>query len=473
MSKRQKKKERELNYRLLITIIILLSVIIRLFYWSYDTIWWDPAVYIEMGKYLYSAGNSGLWETSRPLMLPAILGFFWKIGINPYTAGRAMDIIYSAGLTLFTFLIAKEIFSKKTAAISALFIAFTPTIFNQSLYAATEIPATLFSIISIYLLIKKRYLFAGMLSGLAFMTRFLQLFSFIAILIFLSIKLAKEPKKKEQIKNAAILVTGFAIPVLPYIIFNIIAYHNPIHTFLQQVYMTSNTGQPWHLPLSFYTINILKENYLTPLILLSFVHYKKAKPKEKGIILTAFAIFSIFYSTISQKEMRFLISLMPFMYMLLSLGLLYITDKIKNSRVRKTIISILLIAFIIISIPQYGKSRLDDRYTPYWQYMAKKDVTGIIWITNPVFAVNTNKKAEPIYYDVFRIQKIKELQQKLSDEKQKPDHILLDSCDIDCSEQEKECPEMLQQFIEDLKTDYHTEYEQKAWICERYILSKE
>ncbi|MEK6876668.1 MAG: hypothetical protein AABX63_04600, partial [Nanoarchaeota archaeon] len=58
--------------------IFLIVKLVSLF--AAADIWWDSAVYLGMGKYIYSSGDSGLWEASRPLVWPLILGFFWKIG---------------------------------------------------------------------------------------------------------------------------------------------------------------------------------------------------------------------------------------------------------------------------------------------------------------------------------------------------------------------------------------------------------
>ena len=46
---------------------------------TYHDTRWDESVYMGMGKYIYSNGQIGLWEDIRPIVLPLILGLFWKV----------------------------------------------------------------------------------------------------------------------------------------------------------------------------------------------------------------------------------------------------------------------------------------------------------------------------------------------------------------------------------------------------------
>ena len=70
-------------------VVIAISLFARLaFFFSYHELWWDSAVYIGMGKFIFSGGQLGLWEHLRPLMWPSFIGFLWKLGFNPVIAGR-------------------------------------------------------------------------------------------------------------------------------------------------------------------------------------------------------------------------------------------------------------------------------------------------------------------------------------------------------------------------------------------------
>jgi len=82
-----------------ILIVLSIAFLIRLlFFFSYHAIWWDSAVYVGMGKYIFSLGKQGLWEPIRPIVWPIILGFLWKIKLNPIFFGRLLNIIMSLGI---------------------------------------------------------------------------------------------------------------------------------------------------------------------------------------------------------------------------------------------------------------------------------------------------------------------------------------------------------------------------------------
>ena len=93
-----------------------------------------------------------------------------------------------------------------------------------------------------------------------------------------------------------------------------------------------------------------------------------------------------------------------------------------------------------------------------------------IWITNPLFIVNTNKKAEElIYYPLYNSKKIDQLKEKLP----KAEHILIDTCDIlPCPETDKTCNEKTSNLINSIKKDFTTIHHKKEGNCEQFIFKK-
>ena len=88
--------------------ILIIALIARLIlFFDYHPIWWDSAVYIGMGKYIFSLGNQGLWEPLRPIIWPIILGFFWKIKLDPLFFGRLLNVFLSLGAVYLTYIISK------------------------------------------------------------------------------------------------------------------------------------------------------------------------------------------------------------------------------------------------------------------------------------------------------------------------------------------------------------------------------
>ena len=137
-----------------IFVILVFFIIVKLALLGfYRIVWWDSSVYIGMGKYIYSSGNSGLWEDLRPVVWPFMLGFFWKMGINPVFFGRIFEIFLGAGTILITYFIGRMIFNSKVALLASGFLALSPTFFFFIGILLTEIVSTLFALVAIYFFI--------------------------------------------------------------------------------------------------------------------------------------------------------------------------------------------------------------------------------------------------------------------------------------------------------------------------------
>ena len=117
----------------LIFIIILLFIFFNIIFLTYyNDVWWDSSVYIGMGKYIFSGGNAGLWESSRPLVLPTILGAGWSLGLDAVYFGRIVSIIFAILVVYMLYLIGANLFSKKIALLAAFFTAFSFNFLSSS-----------------------------------------------------------------------------------------------------------------------------------------------------------------------------------------------------------------------------------------------------------------------------------------------------------------------------------------------------
>ncbi|MCM2325698.1 MAG: glycosyltransferase family 39 protein, partial [Candidatus Woesearchaeota archaeon] len=134
-------------------------------------IWWDEAVYIGMGKYLYSFGTVGLWEFFRPIGLPMILGLLWKIS-DVILLSKILPLVFSIAYIFLTYHTARRIFDEKTALVASLLVILTPIFFYFSSHALTEIPSCLFALIAVNFYLDKRHLMTGIFAGVSFMFRF-------------------------------------------------------------------------------------------------------------------------------------------------------------------------------------------------------------------------------------------------------------------------------------------------------------
>ena len=122
-----------------VIIILVLFLLLSILLINSNQISWDSAVYIGMGKYIFSHGHDGLWEPIRPPILPLILGFFWKIGINPLVAGRIFILLASLSAIILTYSISKKLFDKNTAIASSALVAFSALMLKAGSQLLVEI----------------------------------------------------------------------------------------------------------------------------------------------------------------------------------------------------------------------------------------------------------------------------------------------------------------------------------------------
>lgn len=449
---------------LLIAAVFLLSNLALAM--SQENVWWDSAVYSGMGKYIFSDGQSGLWESSRPLVWPIILGAIWKLNLDIVFFGKIISLLFAAGTIVMTYLIAKEIFERKTAVLAAFLLAFTPSFFFFSKLMLTEISSTFFSLLGFYLLLRKSYLLSGLFFGLGFMTRFLQLIPFAIIsLIFIFYNF----KDRNMLKNMIIIGTGFIIPVVPYLILNFFLYGNVLQPFLDQIYLTNNSGWEHLKPWWFYPAYFMRENFLSIFALLGAYIIVRNKPNTEKtmIIAVSFAAFMLL-SLIHHKEMRFIIMIMPFILMLASYGIFHVIRNIRKIRIPLSYILAIFILQSAIAIAYLEKAEIakGNVHADFQQHLGGKDA-GILWISNPNYALHYEGKVHNLmYYPIFDANKAEQL------ESNDADTILMDTCDLECRPNDIACQQEKEELISIIKENFRMDYNKKYGNCKKYIFAK-
>jgi len=192
------------NY-LILVLVILFFLIKAPYLLKAHNIIWDEAVYMGMGKYLFSSGNLGFWEIVRPIGLPLILGLIWKSGFNYVLFSEFISILFSVGCIIFTYLIGKEMVNKEVGVISSSILAITSVFFLYTNYILTGIPSTFFVLFGIYVYLKKHNLLvAGILCGIGALFRFPQALIGISFILALFISLLRDRDMKSFLKKSSL-----------------------------------------------------------------------------------------------------------------------------------------------------------------------------------------------------------------------------------------------------------------------------
>ncbi|MFH1134216.1 MAG: glycosyltransferase family 39 protein [Nanoarchaeota archaeon] len=445
---------------IILVFLILQAIMLR----NAGAAWWDEAVYLGMGKSIFSGGAVGLWEPARPVVWPLVLGLFWRLGLDAVLLSRILTVILWALCVLLSYRIGSRL-GKHTGLIAAAFLALSPLAFLISSLRLTEIPSTFLVLLGVDLFMRKRMRLCGLVLGLAFMTRF---FSILAILPVLILAYFQARKAGKGFAVTASLGMFFLIPLVPYLAFNLFRYGNALQPFITQAFLSANTGWPWNEPWHFYLTALVKDNFLVIFLLpgLWFVGKEVKKGKEPYLLVLLLFLFTFFpYNLVQHKEPRFLVNALPFIAIIAAFGLERCFRVLKKRQGLG--IGIAMLAFAAFALPQLQVNRYDDRsFTPFYSFAEAYQGDGL-WVSNPKYVAAADVEADLVYYPTLDSQRMGELNQALPS----ADAILLNACDIPCPPAYPGCEAEKQALIQRLEGLFKA----KAWSqgdCSMFIFSR-
>jgi 4-amino-4-deoxy-L-arabinose transferase-like glycosyltransferase len=312
---------------------------------------WDEAVYLGMGKYIYSFGGVGLWEIIRPPGLPLILGIAWKLGVDQILIAELVMNIAAAGNIFLVYLIGKEISGKHVGITSAIILAVTPIFFSDSSLIMTGIPSTTFALGAFYLFIlNKQSFWIGLLIAISTIFRFPQGLLFP---IFLVLVISSNAKLRVRLQKVITLTLGFILVLIPFFIINYLSYRQQVTNIFQASLLplilgSMHQANPFYQGTWFFYVNqIFQQNAL---LSFSLVGILLAPKKPKIYLLTAMVPFIIYFSVIANKQARFMLIFLPYLAILAAVGIyksaIFVSSKSKNLRINKMIVTSIFILII-------------------------------------------------------------------------------------------------------------------------------
>jgi 4-amino-4-deoxy-L-arabinose transferase-like glycosyltransferase len=366
------------KYWILIAIVVLF-VLLRLLVLHHDAVpYWDAAIYIGMGKYLFSHGAIGTWEILRPVGLPIILGAFWKLGFNPNTIGTIFSLGISSGLLVLVYFIAEEI-RAGAGEIAAILLASTSVFFTYSAIPITDITSSFFAVLAVWLVYKgqknSQYLLAGLVAAVAFMFRFPQGLVLVIALIIVLIKLFQYKKGKwhdrivAMIQRGALVVAGFASIVIPFLFVNYYFYGNAFLPFIEGTRGIQNYPSLYHLGIWYYFSQLLMQDvvFIFALLPIAMLWQKQYRSKLVITITIAFAVigsYFIFYQM--HKEIRYVLAFLPYLAVLAAVGVMYVLEWTKMPR--KLFFGLFLIIGFMVSIGSLVYAKQDFNAPTFYTF---------------------------------------------------------------------------------------------------------
>src|SRR3989338_2229299 len=431
--------------------ILLLSsitILLVLLFWS-KGVPWDTAVYVGMGKYLFSFGTAGFWEAARPPVLPILLGAAWRLG-DPVIAGRTIALLSSIGCVIFTYLIGKRLLGRREGIIAALLLSTTHVFIQYASVPLTDILSAFFGLIALYLFLENQHWAAGMVLGVSFLTRFYQgiIFGVLAIILF------------TRKKGCSQVIIGFFALVIPYLIINLFVYKNLFYPFLLQFELVRSTDPYWAMPWWFYFKELFYQSYIS-LLLIPALFMKKAR-KSLYLPFILFFVFLIFFSFAAHKEDRFMLLFIPYRSLIIAavIGLGMESANAISPRLTQTLIVFLI---ILLFLPVLRASTLSYKEPPVIQ-----PAKGELWTSNPYYVLASDQKAVLLYYPFVTAER---LDKRISD-LANPVTIIINSCDLICKDDGLLCRSKVDAFISSVSARNPPTFDETDGRCRMIVSEK-
>jgi 4-amino-4-deoxy-L-arabinose transferase-like glycosyltransferase len=414
----------------MIFFVLITSCITRLFtLYAPQALWWDGAIYVDMGKFMYSDGAIGYWEQFRPVVWPFILGFFWKIGLDPYTVGIWIQIAASLAAIYVIYKIGEKLYPK-SGIYAALLLAFTPVFIEFTVIPLTDIPSMMLSLVAIYLFLTKKYIRSGILFGFAFLFRFPHALAALPVLILATLALIKD-KNWQPIKKLAI--GGLPI-VIAFFVLNIFLYSDPLLPIKAGNTMIAQSVGPFDLIPFFYVRSFFEENAFL-IFGLTFLYAWIRKPKElfknqtAFIVLVNALVIGLYFSNLHHKELRYGLAFFPYVVLAAGFGIAWLVDKIKEPIARPTAIIAFTITMLILGyttvVSMFNWAPENPERQAYLD-LFKQTPYAKIMTSSPQIPVKADVKLERVadrwedFYDRYRNANIRF------------DYVAIDSCEMYC-----------------------------------------
>lgn len=290
----------------------------------------------------------------------------FNIGRYSKWSGIILNMIIYVAITIFIYLIAKEILkdTKKSAIVaflSALSLASLDCVIYIRMYAL----ATLNILVATYLHLKlfkkeEKYLYVliGISALIGSLTHYYYLFYLAMLFIILVIKFIKE-KKYKQLRNYIItmcIAAGLSLAIFPYSINHMFFGYRgqgAISNLLNIRKFTESIAS-YIKKVNIYVFNNVL--YLLIVIMLITIIYKKIRREkifeEKNKLMKLIILPTIFYFILVAVsspwiELRYIMPICPMIFLIVMYYLYRIIESINKPKISKIIISIISIIFLL------------------------------------------------------------------------------------------------------------------------------
>jgi peptidoglycan/xylan/chitin deacetylase (PgdA/CDA1 family) len=452
-----------------------------------------------MAKFIFSGGNSGLYEIIRPPLLPLIVGLIWKLGVNVVLAAKLITLFFTLGAIYLTYVLGRELFNGRVGTIASLLLGISPVFFVFSTLTLTGIPASMFILLSILFVVKRRYFLSGLFTGLSFLMRFPAGLVLPVVGILFMIDFVHNRKKKSMkilLKYAILIILGFFIAVAPYFLSNYLFFKGEdIGAFEAMLKPISRVlwhqGNPAYLirgttltskiqDLIFYPVELLwKDSWNNPFFVFSLAGItlyflkKRYESVRLNAIIIPLIFFIAYFTYITNKQIRFSLLFIPFLSLLSSYAIIEISSKIKDKQLKRIFKAILIIVFALFMVG------LPSRAEPIFYYLERTDfhknlndlfvsnrIESPVMVTDPLPSAIIDNKL--IFYGFSPSETLEKFELEFSG-----DTLVYNSAAFWCPGNYELCQQEKERVLRYLLKRYNTIFYQKYFRRDFYVFSKD
>jgi hypothetical protein len=235
---------------------------------------------------------------------------------------------------------------------------------------------------------------------------------------------------KKEIRDAAKLCAGFAIPVIPFLALNHFYYGSflaPMAEGSAVIKQVLGCNVLRYKPFYHYFQLIFTDNPLNVFSLLGLFLFFRKPDEKKSFAFLCLALPLAYFSQLHCRDYRYLTLFIPFVIMFSAFG---ISSIIKKKKYLIPAVILALAFSFALSFNYYEKNEQPKIPIAEEYYRALADVgtSKEVWSSSPLHSVYTDQRLEKIYYPIYDGGSSTAFYEYLVLHPKRIEYVLLDNC---------------------------------------------
>jgi hypothetical protein len=359
-------------------------------------------------------------------MVPLLLGASWSLDLGPLFVGKAFMFLSSLAIIVLLYDITRRLFHERAGLIAAALFSFSAIFFQLGLHVLTELPSVLLLLVSVNLILRRRYMLSGLFFSLSVLTKYSMLvmaLGFLAYFVYM---------RKDMLKSLSVFSLGAGILLVPFLVINALIYPSPFFPLTEAsrvIRQVIGCNYLYFHPWYFYLAMVLRENILYLAAPFGIAWTKRLSRSRKYMLLFLLFVPLLYFTQLRCRDYRYLLTFLPFVTIFASTALDRLTKKVPEK-----VFIVLLFTLLLLSAG-LGLSYY-YRYEPwtaeepsgYFTYLADRAAEGEVWVSDPRVTLHTDKRLHLLYYPVFNAELAEQWTTHFKQNKESVSFIMVDSC---------------------------------------------